>query len=254
MTLTLRYHARSVQGFYRSNNEDSVFAGHRLLALADGVGGHAAGEVASSLVISEMAPLNDRRPGPDLLGDLRDAALRGNAAIARHIAHNPELEGMATTLTALLFDGDRVGLVHVGDSRAYRLRDDVLRQITKDETLVQSLVDQGQLTIEEALKHPARSVVLRAVMGQELDPWQEELEAQAGDRYMICSDGLSDFVPPATLEEILRADLDPSDCVQQLVETALRADGQDNISCIVSDIVEGDSGYDIPIITGAARH
>lgn len=121
MHASLRYAVQS-EGGLRPNNEDAAFAGPRLLALADGMGGHAAGEVAASLVISELMPLNDREPGPDLLAELRDAVQRGNAAVAERMAIDPEVAGMGTTLTAILFAGERLGLAHVGDSRAYLLR------------------------------------------------------------------------------------------------------------------------------------
>src|ERR1700710_908311 len=139
MTLVLRYSARSDRGLVRQNNQDTVYAGPRQLALADGMGGHAAGEVASSLVISALAPLDDDVPGDDLLAELRNATYEGNDAISRHVADAPDLEGMGTTLTAILFAGSRLGMVHVGDSRAYLLRNGILSQITKDDTFGQSL-------------------------------------------------------------------------------------------------------------------
>ena len=141
MTLVLRYAARSDRGLIRGTNQDSVYAGPRLLALADGMGGHAAGEVASSLVISALAPLDDDEPGDDLLAQLREAVANGNAAIAELVSQDPDLDGMGTTLTAVLFAGGRLGLCHVGDSRAYLMRDGVLSQITHDDTFVQSLID-----------------------------------------------------------------------------------------------------------------
>src|ERR1044071_5904084 len=177
MTLVLRYSARSDRGLVRSNNQDSVYAGPRLLALADGMGGHAAGEVASSLVIDALKPLDADTPGEDLLSDLRDAAVEGNAAITQHVADAPDLEGMGTTLTAILFAGSRLGLVHVGDSRAYQLRDGVLSQITKDDTFVQSLIDEGRITEEKAHTHPQRPLLLRAITGQDIDPWLTIREA-----------------------------------------------------------------------------
>ncbi|GAA3158462.1 hypothetical protein GCM10020255_040300 [Rhodococcus baikonurensis] len=150
MTLVLRYAARSDRGLVRSNNEDSVYAGARLLALADGMGGHAAGEVASQLMIAALAHLDDDEPGEDLLGKLEAATREGNDSIADHVEEEPELDGMGTTLTAILFSGSKLGLVHIGDSRAYLLRDDHLTQITRDDTFVQSLVDEGRITAEQA--------------------------------------------------------------------------------------------------------
>jgi PPM family protein phosphatase len=252
MALSLRYAVRSERGLVRSNNEDAAFAGPRLLALADGMGGHAAGEVASSLAIAELASLNDREPGEDLLPDLSDAIARANASISQHVAEHPGIEGMGTTLTAILFAGDRIGLAHVGDSRAYLLRDGDLSQVTKDETFVQSLIDAGRLTPEEAWTHPQRSVVLRAMMGQDLDPSMVVREVRPSDRYLICSDGLSDFVPAETIAETLRDIANPQHCVQQLVRLALRADSHDNVTCVVADVVDGDCGYDLPLVTGSA--
>ena len=187
MTLVLRYSARSDRGLVRQNNQDAVYAGPRLLALADGMGGHAAGEVASSLVISALAPLDDDDPGDDLLRELHAATVEGNAAIHRHVLETPDLEGMGTTLTAILFKGSRLGLVHVGDSRAYQLRDGSFTQITKDDTFVQSLIDEGRITEEEAHTHPQRSLLLRAITGQDVEPSLTVREARPGDRYLLCS-------------------------------------------------------------------
>src|SRR6476469_6425017 len=194
MTLVLRYSARSDRGLVRQNNQDAVYAGPRLLALADGMGGHAAGEVASSLVISALAPLDEDDPGDDLLAELRDATVEGNSAITRHVADSPDLEGMGTTLTAILFAGTRLGLVHIGDSRAYQLREGTLSQITKDDTFVQSLIDEGRITEEEAHTHPQRSLLLRAITGQDIEPSLTMRESRPGDRYLLCSDGLCGVV------------------------------------------------------------
>jgi len=252
MTLVLRYSARSDRGLVRQNNQDAVYAGPRLLALADGMGGHAAGEVASSLVISALAPLDEDTPGEDLLAELREAAVDGNAAITQHVADAPDLEGMGTTLTAILFAGSRLGLVHVGDSRAYQLRDGVLSQITKDDTFVQSLVDEGRISEEEAHTHPQRSLLLRAITGQEIEPSLTIREARAGDRYLLCSDGLSGVVSDETLAYALRAYPDPRACADRMIELALRGGGPDNITCIVADVVDVEFGEDTPIVGGAA--
>ena len=145
MTLTLRYAVRSDRGLVRGNNEDAVYAGPRLLAIADGMGGHAAGEVASKLVIGSLERLDEDRPLGDMLYALRNAVEEANHDLAGAIAGDKKLEGMGTTLTALRFTGRQVGLVHVGDSRAYLLRNGHLTQITHDDTYVQSLVDSGRL-------------------------------------------------------------------------------------------------------------
>jgi PPM family protein phosphatase len=251
MTLVLRYSARSDRGLVRQNNQDAVYAGPRLLALADGMGGHAAGEVASSLVISALAPLDEDDPGDDLLAELRHATVEGNAAITRHVADAPDLDGMGTTLTAILFAGSRLGLVHIGDSRAYQLREAAFTQITKDDTFVQSLIDEGRITEEEAHTHPQRSLLLRAITGQDVDPSLTIREARAGDRYLLCSDGLSGVVSDETLADTLQAYRDPRECADRLIELALRGGGPDNITCIVADVVDIEFGEDAPIIGGS---
>lgn len=252
MTLVLRYSARSDRGLVRQNNQDAVYAGPRLLALADGMGGHAAGEVASSLVISALAPLDDDVPGDDLLAELRDATHEGNDAINRHVAEAPDLEGMGTTLTAILFAGSRLGMVHVGDSRCYLLRGGEFSQITKDDTFVQSLIDEGRITEEEAHTHPQRSLLLRAITGQDVDPSLSIREARAGDRFLLCSDGLSGPVSDETLQQTLEDFFDPRECADRMIELALRGGGPDNITCIVADVVDVDYADDAPIIGGSA--
>lgn len=251
MTLVLRYSARSDRGLVRQNNQDAVYAGPRLLALADGMGGHAAGEVASSLVISALAPLDEDDPSDDLLAELRQATFEGNAAITRHVALNSDLEGMGTTLTAILFKGNRLGLVHVGDSRCYQLRDGEFAQITKDDTFVQSLIDEGRITEDEAHTHPQRSLLLRAITGADVEPSLTIREARAGDRYLLCSDGLSGPVSDETLADTLRTYRDPRECADRLIELALRGGGPDNITCIVADVVDVDFGDDTPIVGGS---
>ena len=158
MTLALKYAARSDRGLVRQNNEDSAYAGPRLLALADGMGGHAAGEVASQITIASLSQLDEDQPGSDLTGALATVMAEANDLIASHIDAHPETDGMGCTVTALLFDGRRAGLLHVGDSRAYLLRDGTLSQITRDDTYVQSLVDEGSLSADEAHSHPRRSL------------------------------------------------------------------------------------------------
>jgi protein phosphatase len=234
----------------RANNEDSVYAGARLLALADGMGGHAAGEVASQLVIAALAHLDDDEPGGDLLSKLDAAVREGNSAIAAHVEADPELEGMGTTLTAILFAGNRLGLVHIGDSRGYLLRDGELNQITKDDTFVQTLVDEGRITLEEAHSHPQRSLIMRALTGHEVEPTLIMREARAGDRYLLCSDGLSDPVSHDTILEALQIP-DVAESADRLIELALRGGGPDNVTVVVADVVDYDYGQTQPILAGA---
>lgn len=250
MTLVLRYEARSDRGLVRANNEDSVYAGARLLALADGMGGHAAGEVASQLVIAALAHLDDDEPGGDLLAKLDQAVREGNAAIAAHVESDPELEGMGTTLTAILFAGNKLGLVHIGDSRGYLLRDGELTQITKDDTFVQTLVDEGRITAEEAHSHPQRSLIMRALTGHDVEPTLIMREARAGDRYLLCSDGLSDPVSQDTILEALQMP-DTAESADRLIELALRGGGPDNVTVVVADVVDYDYGQTQPILAGA---
>ncbi|WP_024792919.1 PP2C family protein-serine/threonine phosphatase [Tomitella biformata] len=251
MTLVLKYAARSDRGLVRGNNEDSVYAGARLLALADGMGGHAAGEVASQLMIAALAPLDEDDPGDDLLGKLDAATRAGNASIADHVEEEPELEGMGTTLTAILFAGRRLGLIHIGDSRAYLLRNGELAQITRDDTFVQSLVDQGRITREQAKTHPQRSLIMRALTGNDIEPTLTIREARAGDRYLLCSDGLSDVVSEETIGETM-AEGGQRECADRLIELALRSGGPDNITVIIADVIDLDYGQSAPIVGGAA--
>ena len=204
MTLSLRYAARSDVGLVRTGNEDSGYAGPRLLVVADGMGGHAAGEVASSIVVSSIASLDDDDLGGDLLDALAESVAHADDLLRTTIDADTELEGMGTTLTALLWSGSRVGLAHVGDSRAYLLRGGDLLRLTHDHTYVQTLVDSGQISAEEAESHPRRSLLMRALDGR--NPAQPDLsvrEVRAGDRFMVCSDGLSGVVSESTLAEAL---------------------------------------------------
>ncbi|TNC27311.1 PP2C family protein-serine/threonine phosphatase [Amycolatopsis alkalitolerans] len=251
MTLVLRYAARSDRGLVRSSNQDSVYAGPRLLALADGMGGHAAGEVASKVVIASLAPLDDDEPGDDLLSQLREAVSGGNAAISELVANDPDLDGMGTTLTAMLFSGSRLGMVHVGDSRAYLLRNGQFSQITRDDSFVNELLEQGRITADQAATHPQRSLLLKALTGHEVEPSLTVREARAGDRYLLCSDGLSGMVSDETLAEAIQIP-DPQDCADRMIELALKGGGTDNVTVIVADVVDVDFGEDAPIVGGAA--
>lgn len=154
---------------------------------------------------------------------------------------DPELEGMGTTLTAILFAGGRLGLVHIGDSRGYLLRDGELSQITKDDTFVQTLVDEGRITAEEAHSHPQRSLIMRALTGHEVEPTLIVREARVGDRYLLCSDGLSDPVSHDTIHEALQIP-DVVDSADRLIELALRGGGPDNVTVVVADVVDYDYG------------
>jgi len=251
MTLVLRYAARSDRGLVRSNNQDSVYAGPRLLALADGMGGHAAGEVASKVVIASLAPLDEDEPGDDLLSVLGDAVTRGNAAISELVAGDPDLDGMGTTLTAMLFSGSKLGMVHIGDSRAYLLRDGSFAQITRDDSFVNELIEQGKITEDQAETHPQRSLLLKALTGNEIEPSLTVREARAGDRYLICSDGLSGMVTNETLREAMEIPT-PQECADRMIELALKGGGTDNVTVLIADVIDVEFGDDDPIVGGAA--
>ncbi|MGW1025517.1 Stp1/IreP family PP2C-type Ser/Thr phosphatase [Streptomyces sp. NPDC002577] len=259
MSLSLRFAAGSHKGMIREGNEDSGYAGPRLLAIADGMGGQAAGEVASSEVISTLVTLDDDVPGSDILTSLGTAVQRANDQLRMMVEEDPQLEGMGTTLTALLWTGQRLGLVHVGDSRAYLLRDGVLTQITQDHTWVQRLVDEGRITEEEATTHPQRSLLMRALgSGDHVEPDLSIREVRAGDRYLICSDGLSGVVSHQTMEDTLASYQGPQETVQELIQLALRGGGPDNITVIIADVLDIDSGdtlaaqlSDTPVVVGA---
>jgi protein phosphatase len=252
MTLSWRYAAASDVGLLRDGNEDSAFAGRRLLAVADGMGGHAAGEVASAAVIAALEQLDEL--GVDA-GDpqeaLREAVQEANANLRDMVAADSELQGMGTTVTAVLTDGDYTWLAHVGDSRAYLLRDDALHQLTRDHTFVQQLVDEGRIAPEDVSTHPQRSLITRALDGRdvvELD--LDRLDLRSGDRLLLCSDGLSAVVSDASIAEVLRGST-PDEAVRSLVDLALRGGGPDNITCIVADAVEARTAEE-SVVAGAA--
>lgn len=259
MSLSLRFAAGSHKGMIREGNEDSGYAGPRLLAIADGMGGQAAGEVASSEVISTIVGLDDDIPGSDILTSLGTYVQRANDQLRAMVEEDPQLEGMGTTLTALLWTGQRLGMVHVGDSRAYLLRDGVLTQITQDHTWVQRLVDEGRITEEEATTHPQRSLLMRALGSAEhVEPDLSVREVRAGDRYLICSDGLSGVVSHQTMEDTLASYQGPQETVQELIQLALRGGGPDNITVIIADVLDLDAGdtmagqlSDTPVVVGA---
>ncbi len=251
MTLALRYAARSDRGLVREGNEDSVYAGPRLLAVADGMGGYVAGEVASKIVIGAIAYLDEDRRTDDLITELREATASANDQLREQVVKDRQLEGMGTTLTALLFAGNRLGLVHIGDSRAYLLRGGQLVQITHDHTFVQALIDEGRITAEEANSHPQRSLILRALNGTDIEPDLSIREVRVGDRYLVCSDGLTAVVSAETIMQALQVP-DPQGCANRLVELALRGGGPDNITCIVADVIDVAYGDDAPVVAGAA--
>ena len=257
MTLVLRYAVRSDVGLLREGNEDSAYAGPRLLAVADGMGGHAAGEVASALTIASMAKLDSEPPGGDMLAELAAAVAAANTRLQEMIIANPAVEGMGTTLTALFWSDGHAAVCHIGDSRGYLLREGELYQITHDHTLVQSLVDEGRISADDVSTHPQRSLLLRALDGRSVaEPDLSVHDAQVGDRYLLCSDGLSGVVSDETLRETMATIEDPEAVTRQLIELALHGGGPDNITCIVADVVDTATSRipptGTPVLAGAA--
>lgn len=243
MTVALRYAARSDVGLVRSNNQDSAYAGPHLLVVADGMGGHAGGDVASSVAVAHLAPLDDEALGPDdALDELGRALGDAHAELLARAEENPELAGLGTTVTALLRAGNKLAMAHIGDSRAYLLRDGELTQVTSDHSFVQHLVNTGKITAEEAEHHPHRSVLLRVLgdFDMEILPDVSVREARAGDRWLLCSDGLSGVVSRDTIAETLATHEDVGACADQLVQLALRGGAPDNVTVVVSDVVDVD--------------
>lgn len=249
MTLSLKFTAITDRGLVRQNNEDSAHAGPHLLLLADGMGGHAAGEVASKLMVEHLEHLEQDPEDNDMLALLGAAAEDANASIAAHVEEHPETEGMGTTLTAMMFNGSEFGVCHVGDSRGYRLRAGKLTQITKDDTYVQSLVDEGRLDPADVSSHPQKSLILKAYTGRPVEPTLFMLDAKVGDRLLLCSDGLSDPVTASTIELALgQGTLD--DAAVTLRDLALRSGGPDNVTIVLAEVVEG-KGDSSPVTVGA---
>jgi protein phosphatase len=257
MTLALRYAVRSDVGLLREGNEDSAYAGPHLLAVADGMGGHAAGEVASSATITTISSLDSERPGIDLVSALAEAVAMANMRLQELVISDPATEGMGTTLTAMLWLDGHAALCHIGDSRAYLLRSGQFYQITHDHTLVQSLVDEGKITEDDVATHPHRSLLLRALDGRTIaEPDLSQLETMPGDRLLLCSDGLSGVVTEQTLHQTLSSVWDPDKAALQLVELAIKGGGPDNITVIVADVLDTQTSSIPPtlepVLAGAA--
>ncbi|MFF8871058.1 MerR family transcriptional regulator [Streptomyces massasporeus] len=234
--LELRYSAHSDTGRVRPANQDTAYAGTRLLAVADGYG--PAGAPASSAAVEALRFLDtDEVPAGGVLNVLEDA-VRGAEQAVRDVADGSD--DIGTTLTALLWTGSRLALVHIGDSRAYLLREGELFRITHDHTMVQSMVDEGRLAPEEAVSHPQRAMLLKALTGGGTGtaPDLRLHDALPGDRYLLCSDGLTGVVPEDRVRELLATPASPDETVQALVAAANAAGGPDNVSCVVADVVE----------------
>lgn len=246
MSIQLRYAARSHVGLVRKNNQDSGYAGPHLLVLADGMGGPAGGDIASSVAVAHLAPLDqDSHAADDLLNLLRGAIQEAHQELVDLSSNFEELSGLGTTCVAILRSGNKMGMVHIGDSRAYLLRNDELTQVTTDHSYVQSLVEAGKITPEQAAHHPKRSVLLRVLGDVKGDVALDESVRAAvlGDRWLLCSDGLSGVVSADTISEVLRTEPNPETCCEQLVALALKSGAPDNVTTVVADVVDSDDEF-----------
>jgi serine/threonine protein phosphatase PrpC len=251
MTLQLSYVAYSDIGLIRKNNQDSGYASPHLLVVADGMGGAAAGDLASAVAIDTIRKVESPTTGEDMLERLALAIEHANDKIAELVESDLSLEGMGTTVTGGMFDGINLGLAHIGDSRAYLFRHGYLERLTHDHTWVQSLVDDGKISETEAAMHPHRSLLLKVLNGQPTnDPDLAMLEVLPGDRLMFCSDGVCGLMDDDAIEAALRLP-DLNDAAERLIAEALHQGGIDNITVIVADVVES-GGSDDVIVLGAA--
>jgi protein phosphatase len=248
-TLEIRYAAGTDAGLVRECNEDAAYAGPHLLAVADGFG--PGGDLASAAAIDALRPLDTGCPVGDLINALQQAVQQANAALPGLVESDPSRAGLGTTLTALMLMGSQLALAHIGDSRAYLLRDGELFQVTHDHSYVQRLVDEGRLLPEEAASHPDRMLLLRALDGDPAAAPDTSLrEARPGDRYLLCSDGLSRVVPLAAIRDTLRATPEPDAAVERLIGLANRAGGPDNIACAVADVTGRTAASQPPVPAG----
>lgn len=253
MVLRFSGSAVSHSGLVRPANEDSGFLGPSCMLVADGVGGAAAGEVASATaayVVSALA-LSDPRAEP--LTMLRAGVRLAQEQVAVGVRRDPARSGMATTLTALATDGNAFGLAHLGDSRGYVLREGRLTRVTRDHTFVQRLVDEGNLEETGVATHPWRNVVLRSINGTPAEAGDVTmLRLVAGDRVLLASDGLTDLVSETHIEDLLNAH-DDDDATEALLDAALDAGGTDNITCLLASVVEGPAVIADGALVGAVR-
>ena len=253
MALSLKIASHSETGLVRKNNQDSGYASPQLLVVADGMGGAAAGDLASAVAIDTIRRIDKPIAGEEMLEVLSGAIHKANDRIADLVETDLSLDGMGTTVTGALFDGTQIGLAHIGDSRAYLFRDGQLQQLTHDHSWVQSLVDEGKIDSGEAAVHPHRSLLLKVLNGQPAnDPDLMMLPVSAGDRLLFCSDGLSGLVEDPVIEALLHTP-DPQEALDCLVQEARSEGGIDNITVIVADVVEGtDPVTTLPVVLGAA--
>ncbi|WP_127479368.1 PP2C family protein-serine/threonine phosphatase [Nocardioides pantholopis] len=242
--LRLQYAAISDVGRVRKDNQDSGYAGPWLLTVCDGVGGAARGDIASGTAVQQLRRLDERpevATPDDLLGLVSGALHRAHDRIGELVDEDPSLNGTSTTATVALFDGDRIAIGHVGDSRAYLLRHGELSQLTRDHTFVQSLIDEGRITEDDARVHPHRNLILKALDGMhETEPDLFVLDLLAGDRLLLCSDGASGVLDDTRLATIL-SEGTPDYAAVELVRASLDAGSSDNVTCVVAEVVSDDT-------------
>lgn len=255
--LRLSFHAVSDVGRVRKDNQDSGYAGPWLLAVCDGVGGAARGDIASSTAVSELRSLDEPPAGQELLVRVNDGLHEAHDAIGSQVDHDPALNGTSTTATVAVFDGSRIGVGHVGDSRAYLLRDGEISQLTSDHTFVQSLIDEGRITAAEARVHPHRNLILKALDGlHEVEPDLFGIEVVAGDRIFLCSDGACGVLEDDRIAQIL-SDGSPEFAAIEMVRASLDAGSSDNVTCVVAEVLPAEAGATTatdlaPMVVGAA--
>ncbi|HJR89327.1 MAG TPA: protein phosphatase 2C domain-containing protein [Aeromicrobium sp.] len=243
--------ARTDTGLRRSSNQDSGYASSRLIAIADGMGGAAAGDLASATAMNIVRTL-DRAHDSDPRGALLQAIRDANRRLGEMSSVDPSVDGMGTTLEAMLWTGEHFVTAHIGDSRSYRLRDGELTQLSHDHTFVQSLVDEGKLTPEEARVHPHRSLLLRVLLGRpDNEPDIGQLEGEPGDRYLLCSDGLTDMVDDDKIAETLALD-SIEEAADRLIELALAGGGLDNVTVVIGELGTALDDPEEPQLVGAA--
>lgn len=249
MALTLRFAAASDVGKVRSNNQDSAYAGRHLAVVADGMGGHVGGDVASASTVLDLVHL-DQETTEDVETVLPDEIQTANSILNELVSANPKLSGMGTTVTALLLTGETFQYAHIGDSRAYRLKDGKFMQMSRDHTFVQRLVEEGRLSPAEAESHPHKNVLLRVLGDSDASPELDihQFPVSAGERWMLCSDGLNAVVSDPVIEQIVRGTKDLQETADDLVQVTLDNGSPDNVTVVVIEVVEDDGA---PITTPA---
>lgn len=244
VAFSLDFRAHSEVGRVRRNNQDAGYASPNMLLVADGMGGAAAGDLASAVAAME-ASRSDERVGDDAMVDhIRGVVTRANEKLAELVEADPTLDGMGTTFCGAMFSGTRLGMAHIGDSRCYLLRDGELTQLTHDHSWVQSLIDSGRLTPEQAATHPHRSLILKVLNGHAtMTPDFSTVDVRLGDRFLFCSDGLSGLIDDHEIAELLALpDLDRA--TAELADAANNAGGHDNITVVIGEVVEADEALD----------